>query len=222
MHSVQPKRRGWQSHAAVALTNHKNEARRPAYSDCLGLLWNMVEAWLWQLRPPSQESQISSSCASIHKARTLPMQHISAITTRLLILSLLLCPSTAVLINFENCLGPNIIYSPAPQPLQWVPLFVNVVFNSSAPSHNLNVTVYGNVTGQTTVQPLPPPDSLDWTNPNDTLGKIIDLDPINNDYSTFLAAFDVLTYTPYSAPASRFCNNTLNTACPIGPVFSNV
>ncbi|MCJ1394346.1 hypothetical protein MMC18_007224 [Xylographa bjoerkii] len=138
-----------------------------------------------------------------------------------LLFSVLLLPSEAAFVNFENCLAPDIVYAPIPKPLQYTPLFVSAVFNLSAPSHNLNVTVYGNVSGQATVQSLPPPGSPLWNDLNNTLGKLPDQDPTTGTYSTLEAAFDVLTYTPYNAPASRFCNDTLNTKCPVPPVFTD-
>ncbi|MCJ1383555.1 hypothetical protein MMC17_006669 [Xylographa soralifera] len=134
---------------------------------------------------------------------------------------MLLLPSEAAPVSFENCLAPDIVYAQIPKPLQYTPLFVSAVFNLSAPSHNLNVTVYGNVSGQATVQPLPPPTSPAWNDPNNTVGKLPDQDPTTGIYSTLEAAFDVLTYTPYNPPASRFCNGTLNTKCPVPPVFIN-
>ncbi|MCJ1437986.1 hypothetical protein MMC27_007373 [Xylographa pallens] len=139
----------------------------------------------------------------------------------ILLFVVLLLPSEAAYVNFENCLSPDIVYAQIPKPLQYTPLFVSAVFNLSAPSHNLNVTVYGNVSGQATVQPLPSPRSPAWNDPNNTLGKLPDQDPTTGTYSTLEAAFDVLTYTPYNAPASRFCNSTLNTKCPVPPVFTN-
>ena len=139
----------------------------------------------------------------------------------ILLFGVLLLPSEAAYVNFENCLSPNIVYAQIPKPLQYTPLFVSAVFDLSAPSHNLNVTVYGNVSGQATVQPLPSPRSPAWNDPNNTLGKLPDQDPTTGTYSTLEAAFDVLTYTPYNAPASRFCNSTLNTKCPVPPVFTN-
>ena len=47
------------------------------------------------------------------------------------------------------------------------------------------------------------------SNPNDTVGKIVDLSQSNNKYTTMFAKVNVLTYTPYQA-ASRFCNSTVH------------
>ncbi len=138
---------------------------------------------------------------------------------RVLLMSLLyLQPVSAAFINFENCLSPNIINS-NPLQLQFRPLFVYVAFNSTAASHNINVTVYGNVTGIATQQPYPGPNDPQWTNPNATVGKIPDVDKVNNKFSTLTATFNVLDYTPYDAPATKFCNTTVHGQCPLGPAF---
>ena len=127
-------------------------------------------------------------------------------------------PVGAAFINFENCLNPNIINSNPPL-LQFRPLFVNAAFNSTAASHNINVTVYGNVTGKATQEQYPLPDDPQWANPNATLGKIPFADKANNKQSTFDAIFNVLDYTPYDAPATGFCDTLVHGQCPLGPVF---
>lgn len=90
------------------------------------------------------------------------------------LLLLLLClfsplfqPATAIFINFDNCLDPNIINSD-PLRLQFTPFYVNANFNTSDPSHNLNITIYGNVSGQAVTGAYPPATDESWTNPNDT------------------------------------------------------
>ncbi|KAL8948471.1 MAG: hypothetical protein Q9222_005347 [Ikaeria aurantiellina] len=139
------------------------------------------------------------------------------------ILSLLFIPpSNAVYIDFQNCLSPIIINSASqPQPLlQFTPYHVWAAFNASAPSHTLNVTVYGNISGIATNETRPAWNDPQWLNPNKTLGKIVDEDQSNNHWSTFFARFNVLDYTPYDAPASRFCNNTIHQQCPLIPAFN--
>lgn len=126
-------------------------------------------------------------------------------------------PATAASVNFENCMSPNLVNSPT---LQFIPLFVNATFNSSAASHNLNITVYGNVTGRTFSNPLPDPTRPYWQNPNETEGKIPDFSPENNKYTTLKTTFNVLDYTPYNAPPSRFCNSTVQGTCPLAPSFT--
>lgn len=132
-------------------------------------------------------------------------------------------PTTgAVYVDFDNCLSPNIIHSASqPQPLlQFIPYHVWASFNDSAPSHTLNITVYGNITGTATNETRPAWNDPQWQNDNKTLGKIVDEDQSNNHYSTFFARFNVLDYTPYNAPASRFCTNTIHQQCPLIPAFN--
>ncbi|KAL8971347.1 MAG: hypothetical protein Q9183_001097 [Haloplaca sp. 2 TL-2023] len=136
-------------------------------------------------------------------------------------LLLLVHTSSAVYINFENCLSPVIINSASDtQPLlQFQPEYVWASFNSTAPSHTVNITVYGNITGIATNESIPPSTDPQWNNPNETLGKILEADPDNNKLSTFFARFNVLKYTPYEAPASSFCDNTIHQQCPLIPAF---
>lgn len=119
---------------------------------------------------------------------------------------------------FENCLSRDVIES-KPTRLQFVPLQVSARFNTTAESHNLNVTVYGNVTGSATTTPLPPPDDPRWMASNETLGKILDVSLSNNKYSTLLGRVTLLSYTPYQAPAQRFCESVVQQACPLIPYF---
>ncbi|KAL8651671.1 MAG: hypothetical protein Q9210_003120 [Variospora velana] len=140
----------------------------------------------------------------------------------ILTLLALIRPSNAVYVDFENCLGPNIINSASqPQPLlQYTPYHVWASFNDSAPSHTLNITVYGNISGIATREKLPAWNDAKWLNDNETLGKILDQDRVNNKFSTLFARFNVLDYTPYDAPPSRFCENTIHQQCPLIPAFN--
>ncbi|KAF6226355.1 hypothetical protein HO133_009221 [Letharia lupina] len=142
--------------------------------------------------------------------------------TVLLALFLPIRLSTAAFINFGNCLSPDTINSNNPETLQFVPLFVWATFNTSAESYNLNVTAYGNVAGIATQQPYPSQTDPQWTNPNDTVGKIPDVYGSGPDalYTTFTTEFNVLDYTPYAPDAARFCNTSSVTACPVAPVFN--
>ncbi|KAL1964542.1 hypothetical protein VTN77DRAFT_6839 [Rasamsonia byssochlamydoides] len=126
-------------------------------------------------------------------------------------------PADAAFINFDNCLEESIVQS-NPQQLQFVPMFLSVHYDPSTGPNPLNITVYGNVTGLATDVPYPPPDSPQWTNPNDTVGKITDVSVSNNRYSTLFTTLDVLTFTPYNN-ASRFCLSVIQGECPLGPVF---
>lgn len=142
----------------------------------------------------------------------------------LLFLSFLLQPAHAVLLQkFQNCLPASIKQSD-PAELQWIPLYVGATFDNKGASHNLRVTVWGNVTGAynpTTVS-LPAWNSDEWANPNFTDGKIVD-DPFPttaNLLTTLHSKIDVLTYEPYAADFD-FCNGSLtNATCPLGPVFN--
>ena len=141
----------------------------------------------------------------------------SACRLLLAVLAFVASQASAAFINFENCLDPNIVNS-NPLQLQLVPLFLNAHFNTTAPSHNLNITVYGNVSGQATVGEYPPPDSPQWRNPNETFGKITNIGGANK-YSTLISRFGLLTYNAYDAPAEEFCPTVVNGTCPLGPRF---
>ena len=135
-----------------------------------------------------------------------------------LVFLVLLAPSAeAAYLNFQNCLSRNIIDS-TPQLLQFVPYNLSATFNTSNPNFPLNVTVYGNITGLETVQPYPAPSDPQWSDPNKTVGKIVDLSQSNNKYTTMFTEVNVLSYTPYQA-ASRFCNSSVHGPCPLGPAF---
>ncbi|KAK6431024.1 hypothetical protein LTR95_012818 [Oleoguttula sp. CCFEE 5521] len=134
------------------------------------------------------------------------------------LLSLLVAPSYSAYIAFENCLAENTINS-NPRRLQWVPLFVDAKFDTVNPTHGLNLTYYGNVTGQTTVGEYPPPNDPGWSNENNTFGKITDIGTGGN-YSTLITRYNLLTYDAYSAPSQRFCTTLVNGSCPIGPYFN--
>ena len=140
-----------------------------------------------------------------------------ALANTILLLLALSTLTRAAFINFQDCLDPNIINS-RPRRLQWVPLFVDATFNTTAPSHELNVTLYGNVTGQTTVGEYPPPDSPSWSDPNNTFGKITNVGTANK-YSTLVSKFNLLTYDAWDAPATQFCPTLVNGTCPLGPYF---
>ena len=145
--------------------------------------------------------------AGCHNSRRIPAIH-TILHTALWAMFLLTSPAAAVLINFENCLTPNIIKS-NPQQLQFVPLYVWAALNSTSDSYGLNVTVYGNVAGEQR-----------YTNPNDTVREIADVGgvPPNQKFTTFTTQFNVLDYTPYNPPAERFCNGSALTPCPFVPV----
>ena len=124
---------------------------------------------------------------------------------------------------WTNCLASSIQNSANPRQLQWEPKGVWATFNSSGPQYNFNMTVYGNVSGQTDQNiALPPPGSPDWTNVNFTYGKIPDMNNESGKESTLFETFNVLSWTPYSGPGSQFCKSVINDqnpVCPVAPFF---
>ncbi|CAI6337924.1 unnamed protein product [Periconia digitata] len=125
---------------------------------------------------------------------------------------------SAVYINFDNCLEKPYRNANDPQRLQFVPKFVWAEFNTTAPSHTLNVTVYGNVTGQMSAGDYPAADSPKWSDPGDEFGKIYDNSTENNKLATLIADFKTLTWSAWGSGPLQFCNYT-NSACPLAPVF---
>lgn len=143
----------------------------------------------------------------------------SAIRVVLIWLLLAHCPFAAF-INFDNCLSQNEIDAQDPKPLQFVPLFASASFNTSSGSHNLNLTVYGNVAGIATIEPYPDLKNQTWRDdPNDTVGKIPDLagPPGDEKYTTFGTMLKVLGYIAYDPPETRLCNTSALTPCPFIP-----
>lgn len=140
----------------------------------------------------------------------------------ILTLLLFIRTSSAVYIDFENCLSPSIIHSASDARglLQFTPYHVWASFNDSAPSHTLNVTVYGNISGIATDEDRPLWNDPQWLNPNQTKGKIVEEDEENDHLSTFFARFNVLDYTPYAKAPSSFCENTIHQQCPLIPAFN--
>ena len=180
-------------------------------------------------RPISSPSCLSKAPNSGLSFRTQVPSSISTYTSmRLLIrcmlfLMVLISPAGCAFINFENCLAPNIIQPGViddahPQILQWVPKAVNAKFNVLSPN-TLNITVFGNVTGQAKTGNYPPKDDQRWTNPNVTFGKIEDQDADNHRWSTLFTRFNVLSYTAYQAEPARFCESLQQGQCPIAPDF---
>ena len=128
----------------------------------------------------------------------------------------------AVLIPFQNCLAES-YRETLPAPLQWTPLYADAVFDPVGETHNLKFTVWGNVSGSfPRVENLPVPDNPAWTNPNETLGKILNNPEPDREHptaTTLISTVHVLSYRPYRL-ATDFCLESLdNGACPLAPVF---
>ncbi|KAK5000823.1 hypothetical protein LTR66_000369 [Elasticomyces elasticus] len=137
-----------------------------------------------------------------------------------LLFALFFAHAEAVFIRFENCLSPTIVNSSPTLQLQFIPYFFDARFNARDPSHNLNITIYGNVSGQATQGILPSGnDTAYWRNPNETFGKIVDISPSNNKYTTLFQRYQVLTYDAFNAPPHEFCQSTVNHSCPLVPSF---
>lgn len=138
----------------------------------------------------------------------------------ILLVCLLLCwisPASAALLEFSNCLSKDSLDS-NPLTLQYVPLDVGVWFNQTNPLQPLNITIYGNVSGTTDGAEAPPIDSPKWSNDNETVGKIVDLDTENNILTTLSVDFDVLTFVPWNHDFA-FCDMVTQGHCPLAPVF---
>jgi hypothetical protein len=132
-------------------------------------------------------------------------------------------PTSAVFIEFENCLSDT-VQTATPLQLQFVPLFVDAKFNTTDPSNSLQVTVWGNVTGSGTDQRylLPPPTDPYWSsNQTDQGGKIQD-EPYPSSaapkLTTLANKVAVLTYQAWSQSVD-FCDSLINASCPLGPRF---
>ncbi|GAB7366245.1 hypothetical protein MBLNU230_g7802t1 [Neophaeotheca triangularis] len=148
-----------------------------------------------------------------------------AILLSTILLALLPRIAFGAYLNFENCLSDSVLNSD-PLRLQFVPLYFRAYFDLDNPSHNLNITVFGNVSGQSVQGDYPPPDDPSWDDDGSRFGKINDVGSTEQKRSTLLWTSDLLTYTAYDAPPQRFCNTLLNGTedsdgweCPLGPVF---
>lgn len=134
------------------------------------------------------------------------------------VLAFLANSASAAFLEFNNCLEPGILNDPSQ--LQFVPLFFEVIYDTSPGPNPLNITIYGNVTGAAQGQTAPPAGSSQWDNSSDTAGKIVNIvdDDGNLTYTTLFTTIDLLSFTPYDQ-ASQFCQNVVQGSCPLGPVF---
>lgn len=153
----------------------------------------------------------------------MPLPRVLPVVLFYLVLALLIPRTDAVFINFESCSSKLILDGGIPY-LQFTPMYVWAAFDTHQPTHNLNVTVYGNVSGQSVGGTLPPPGNASWDDPKGALiGKIINLDPTSNLYTTLFSNFKTLTYSSWTPIGVPLCWHTLNQTaasyCPIGPAF---
>ena len=137
----------------------------------------------------------------------------------LFLLAAFLTLAHGAFITFDNCLDQNTIDTliNPPTVLQWVPLYLDAVFDNQHPN-KLNVTIYGNVTGQQFEGTYPPATDPSWGDNSKKFGKITNVGT-GNKFSTLLADFQVLTYDAYNAKASEFCPHLNTGSCPLGPSF---
>ncbi|OLN95959.1 putative membrane protein C1322.03-like protein 2 [Colletotrichum chlorophyti] len=133
---------------------------------------------------------------------------------------LLMRPASAVLIPFDNCMADT-SGSDRP-PLQWNPVYVDARFNVTDPNYNLQIIVWGNVSGTyRTTDVLPPASDPAWNDPSKTEGKILQVTQEGNKVTTLSNRINVLTYQPFSN-LSNFCQHSLvNGSCPLSPVFNS-
>lgn len=142
-----------------------------------------------------------------------------ALPVLLLLLQSLLCTTVdAAFVTFENCLPDSTKNSDL---LKFTPSFVNATFiNTVGSRHDLDLTIYGNVSGKQYSGPIPTGNSPYWSNDNETNGKIVDIVKSNNKYTTLTVDYMVVTFTAYDNKGEEFCpllNN--NQSCPLSPVF---
>ncbi|KAL9081237.1 MAG: hypothetical protein Q9157_000212 [Trypethelium eluteriae] len=170
-------------------------------------------------RPSSLRHLESTTACSFNRWKRSSLAPIS-IANLLCVLTFVAPCANAALITFQNCLDPNIINS-SPLQLQWIPYFFDASYIHNGTSYNFNLTTYGNVSGQTTQGPYPPPDSPDWGNPKQTFGKIVNVSSSNNKITTFYTKIDVLQYDAWdNLPGEIFCDSIVHGLCPIGPAFN--
>jgi hypothetical protein len=130
--------------------------------------------------------------------------------------------ASAVFINFENCLekvyipGENNALIPY---LAFTPKYLWASFDTGRPSHGLNITVYGNVSGQSSRGPYPDRNNVSWSDPESTFGKIPQTEPSTNIFTTLLTDFRVLTYSAGNLEPKPFCETVVNETCPLAPSF---
>ncbi|KAL9093054.1 MAG: hypothetical protein Q9165_004192 [Trypethelium subeluteriae] len=171
------------------------------------------------LRPSSLRYLESTTACSVNRWKRPNLAPISF--AKLLCISAVVAPCTnAALISFQNCLDPDIVnYSPLQ--LQWIPYFFDASYIHNGTSYNFNLTTYGNVSGQATQGPYPPPDSPDWADPNKTFGKMVNVSATNNKITTFYTKIDVLQYDAWdNLPGEIFCDSIVQGRCPLGPSFN--
>lgn len=153
-----------------------------------------------------------------HPSRIIALTARSSFLALVLLVLAVATPAAAVMLEFDNCL-PNSYVLSKPPLLQWVPLYLDAVFDTKSPNNNLQVIAWGNVTGSQNVGTLPPPGDPYWKDANETNGKIDETPYEDTLATTLVKRVNVLTYEPFN-DRSNFCADSLvNGTCPLAPVF---
>lgn len=144
------------------------------------------------------------------------------VTFLALCLGALLTSSNAAFIEFDNCLSSAFLAN-SPPLVQWVPLLFDARFTDTGATRPMNITLYGNVTGQQTTMAYPPPNASIWSNSSERYGKITRTNADGTGLTAQDTKFTFLDYVAYTAPRIAFCdeNQTFvnGDACPLGPLF---
>ncbi|KAL2212097.1 hypothetical protein CC79DRAFT_1263454, partial [Sarocladium strictum] len=135
--------------------------------------------------------------------------------------ALAIAPVSAVQIPFTNCLADS-YRNNEPTLLQWVPLYADAKYVTDDSHHNLEVVVWGNVTGSREKVTLPPGGDPYWDNNDDTPGKIVQTTRPGSKgalATTLFRKINVATFEPWNQVID-FCRDGLvNGKCPLPPVF---
>lgn len=132
-------------------------------------------------------------------------------------------PAAAVEISFQNCLTESYRDNDPPR-LQWVPEHVEAVFDTTTDKHNLQVIVWGNVTGSMNRFTPPPAGDPYWNNDDEEEGKIVETpepDAQRVVATTLLRQVEVVTYRPYRDVVNFCTEGVVDDSCPVGPVFDD-
>lgn len=131
----------------------------------------------------------------------------------LLLFGLVVAPTQAAKVPFENCMDDL----RNPDQLQFIPGYVDAIFDLENASHTLMITVFGNVSGRMTQVELPPKGDPYWDDDKQEEGKIAK-QPGGQNFTGLKHKIDVLSYEPWSQNID-FCDNLNGWSCPLGPAF---
>lgn len=144
------------------------------------------------------------------------------LATILLLAILAITPVAAVRIPFSNCLDDSYRLGD-PRPLQWEPLYADAIFDTQGEKNNLQVTVWGNVTGSFSQKALPPPEDPYWRNDEESAGKIIQTPEPEKEKpkaTTLYRRITVLSFEVWNEVVDFCVDGLVDGVCPLGPVFN--